>query len=80
MSLSKREIDEAIRLAGLTRDDEIDCDQCLADIAEFTEARVAGRSLSEALLAIEQHLSVCGECREEYEALRAAIEEVGSSE
>lgn len=80
MSLSKREVSELIRLAGVTRDEEIDCERCLDDVAEFAEARLAGRPLSEALAAVEQHLDVCGECREEYEALRDAIGEVADFE
>ena len=35
MALSKEEIAELLRLIGLTRDEEIDCERCLALVAEF---------------------------------------------
>ena len=69
MSLSKEEIAELLRLIGLTRDEEIDCERCLALVAEFAERELAGRSIPAGLEAVAHHLSVCAECREEYEAL-----------
>ena len=73
MSLSKDEIDGLLRLIGLTRDDEIDCERCLALVAEFAERELAGQSIPAGLEAVAHHLSVCVECREEYEALLRAL-------
>jgi uncharacterized protein with PIN domain len=73
MSLSKEQIDELIRQIGLTRDDEIDCERCLALVAEFAERELGGRSIPAGLDAVAHHLSVCAECREEYEALLHAL-------
>ncbi len=73
MSLSRGEIAELSRLIGLTRDDEIDCERCLALVAEFAERVLAGGSIPAGLEAVAQHLSVCAECREEYEALLQAL-------
>ena len=70
---SERELHELLRLIDLTREREIDCDACLERIAEFAEIELAGRSLSESLRRVEQHLAVCAECREEYELLRRAL-------
>jgi hypothetical protein len=73
MSLSKEEINNLMRLVGLTKDDEIDCDRCLALVAEFAERELEGRSISVGLEAVEHHLSVCVECCEEYQALLRAL-------
>jgi hypothetical protein len=73
MSLSKKEIDCLLRLICLTRDDEIDCEWCLALVAEFAERELAGRSIPAGLEAVAQHLSICGECCEEFEALLQAL-------
>ena len=73
MSLSKEEIDGLLRLIGLTRDDEIDCERCLALVAEFAERELAGRSVLAGLEAVAHHLSICAECCEEYEALLQAL-------
>jgi hypothetical protein len=73
MSLSKDETNDLIRLVGLTKDAEINCEECLALVAEFAEQQLAGRSIAEGLETVEQHLSICGECREEYEALQRVL-------
>ncbi len=74
MPLSREEIEGLLRLVGLTAEDEINCEACLALVAEFAERALAGRSVPEGLKVVEQHLAVCAECREEYEALKKAIE------
>ncbi|MEE4378129.1 MAG: hypothetical protein V2J55_11560 [Candidatus Competibacteraceae bacterium] len=76
MSLSKKEIDALLRLVNLTQDDEIDCEQCLSVVAEFAERELAGRSVPAGLEAVAQHLSICAECREEYEALQQALNDM----
>lgn len=73
MPLSKKELEGLLRLVGLTKDSEINCEQCLALVAEFAEHELAGKSVPEGLKAVEQHLSVCSECREEYKALPRAL-------
>lgn len=76
MSLSKKEINSLMRLVGLTKDDEINCEQCLSKVAEFAEQQLEGKSLTEGLKAVEHHLSVCRECHEEYEVLQQALREI----
>ena len=73
MALSKEEIAELLRLVGLTRDEEIDCERCLALVAEFAVRVLAGRSVPAGLEAVAHHLSICEECCEEYEALLQAL-------
>ncbi len=73
MPLSQSELEELLRLIGLTKDEELNCEQCLALVAEFAERKLAGRSIPEGLQEIEQHLSVCAECRDEYQALERAL-------
>ena len=73
MKLTKKEIDGLMRLIGLTKDEEINCEQCLALISEFAEQELAGKSVPEGLQAVEHHLSVCSECCEEYEVLKQAL-------
>ena len=73
MSLSKEEIDDLMRQISLTRDEEIDCERCLARVAEFAERELAGRSVPAGLEAVAHHLSICSECCEEYESLLQAL-------
>ncbi|MFZ5829419.1 MAG: hypothetical protein ACOY3P_04995 [Planctomycetota bacterium] len=77
MAISREELANLMRLVAHTRDREIDCDQCLMKVSEFAEQQLSNRPLPEAMRAIEQHFAVCGECREEYELLLAAMKELG---
>lgn len=74
MALTKTEIERLLGLIGRTEEVEIDCDQCLSLVAEYAEKALAGEPISAVLTAVEQHLAVCSECREEYEALQRALE------
>jgi hypothetical protein len=73
MLLSKEIIDGLLRLMGVTRDDEIGCERCLALVAEFAEREPAGRSVPAGLEAVAHHLSICEESCEEYDALLQAL-------
>ena len=74
MPLSRHEIDALMRLVGLTNDTEIDCEECLSVVAEFAEMQLKGKSISAGLRAVEHHLSICAECREEYEILLRTLD------
>ena len=76
MGLSKKDIHGLLRLVGLTKEEEIDCEECLSRVAEFAEQALAGKSIPAGLKAVAQHLSVCAECREEYEVLQQALEKM----
>ena len=76
MSLSKKEIDGLIRLIGLTKDEEINCEQCLYLVAEFAEQELKGKSIPDVLKAVEHHLSICAECQEEYKLLQGALRKI----
>ena len=73
MAFSKQEIENLLRLVSHTKDAELNCEQCLALVAEFAEQHLAGQSISSGLQAVQEHLSICDECREEYEALLATL-------
>ncbi len=73
MKLTREEIERLMQMLGLTKDKELDCDQCLCLVAEFAKQNLAGKSASEGFRLIEHHLSICGECHEEFEVLRASL-------
>lgn len=73
MSLSKNQIEELIRLISLTKEKEINCEQCLCLVAEFAEQELKGRSVRDALKVVEHHLSICTECHEEYTLLQDVL-------
>ncbi len=53
--------------------EEIGCDECFAELDRFAETVLAGLEVPEALRRVEAHLRRCRDCREEYEALLAAL-------
>ena len=73
MLLSNKQIKDLAHLLGLTREQELNCSECLDQVAEFAECELTGKPIPDALEAISHHLSLCTECREEYEALFLAL-------
>ena len=79
MSLARSELQKMLELVLDTTHDEIDCDGCLMQVGEFAERHLVGKPIPEGLQAVEQHLAICGECREEYELLRLALNSIEES-
>ena len=53
-----------------TQAEEISCSECFDLVSQFVELEVSGRDAAGELPQVEQHLSQCRACRDEYEALR----------
>jgi predicted anti-sigma-YlaC factor YlaD len=56
-----------------TRPDEIGCDECFEQLDRFVEMTLAGNNAAEAMPLVQDHLDRCHDCREEFEALLAAL-------
>ena len=67
-------VKEMARGIMTTRDDEIDCAECFEQVDQFVEMELAGKNAAEALPLVQDHLDRCGDCREEFEALRTALQ------
>ena len=73
MALDQQQVNRLLRAVANTRDVEISCDECLADMAEFAEAQLVGSEIPTALKRIETHIAYCPDCSEEYELLLEVI-------
>ncbi len=71
--LTPPQMDTLVQLIGQTREHEFDCGECQQHVSEFTEKQLAGLPLNEALASVEHHLTVCPECREEWQALEKIL-------
>lgn len=71
--MNPAEIRALFQAALLTGDDEIDCDACLRHLASYAEEHLGGVEKVAALTKVREHLLDCVECREEHDALAAAI-------
>jgi hypothetical protein len=63
-----------------THDQEMTCDECVADLATFIEVQLTGKPLSAALQAVHEHLERCHNCADEYHVLRQALATLGEEE
>ncbi len=60
-------------------DEEIGCDECFEQLHRFVEMRLSGLDTAQAMPLVQEHLEMCGECREEFEALLAALRATGEA-
>ena len=71
--LTPQQIEGLVRLISQTREHEFNCAECQRNIGEFAESQIAGLPLEGALAGVEQHLTVCSECHEEFLALEKIL-------
>jgi len=71
--LERQHVQTLLSQVSRTCDEELDCGDCLAAIAEFVELELVGAEVPEALQRIRHHLEMCPECAEEYEVLYAVF-------
>jgi len=67
--LTSEQVGSIVKMLGLTTDREFNCSECLQHVSEFAEYQLANKPVGEVIAKVEQHLALCPECREEYEAL-----------
>ena len=80
MALRPEQAKALIEMVMGTRDQEMTCDECGADIAEFVEVQLTGKPLSAALQAVQDHLERCHDCTDEYHVLRQALAALAEEE
>jgi hypothetical protein len=56
-----------------THVDEISCEECYSQLDRFTELTLQGSAAAQLMPRVQDHLDHCRECRQEYEALMAAV-------
>jgi hypothetical protein len=72
--LQPAQLTQMVRMAALTRPDEIGCDECFEHLDRFAELHLAGKNAAEAMPLVQDHLDRCGNCREEFELLLAVLQ------
>ena len=76
MTLTPVTLKRIVTSALNARPDEIGCDECFEQLDWFAELVLAGKSAAEAMPLVQDHLDRCRDCREEFEALLAALREI----
>jgi hypothetical protein len=73
LALPPDKIAGMVAMVAMTRPDEIDCNECFEQLDRFAELHLSGKDPAEAMPLVQDHLERCGDCREEFEALLAAL-------
>ena len=73
MTLDLDTLKQMVRGIITTRPDEIGCDECFEQLDRFVEMKLAGKNAAEAMPLVQDHLERCDDCRQEFEALLAAL-------
>ena len=73
MRLEPATLKRIVHSALTARPDEIGCDDCFEQLNQFAEMVLAGKDAAEAMPLVQDHLNRCRDCREEFEALLAAL-------
>ncbi len=74
MKLNTDILKNMLRAVIGTKDEEIGCDDCFEKLDNFIEMKLAGKSPEQAMPLVQDHLQRCKECRQEYEALIEALQ------
>ena len=73
MYLDSSTLKRIARAIATAHPDEIGCDECFSQVDEYVDLVLEGKSAAEALPLVQDHLDHCDDCREEFEALLAAV-------
>ena len=71
--LKRGDLAKLVRVVAETRETEIGCDECFERLDSFAEAELYGVEASTAMPLVGDHLDRCEDCRDEFEALLAAL-------
>lgn len=65
-----------VEMIFTTGEHELSCEDCFDRVDQFAELKLAGKDAATAMPLVQDHLSRCKCCREEFEALLKAIEAI----
>jgi hypothetical protein len=69
-----------IETLEFTEDAEIDCGEVYQLLDQYAEAHLRGDDAAKLMPLVKQHLEICRECHEEFEALLSILEGIAAEE
>ena len=63
-----------LRILDSVRDEEMSCDEMFTRLDEFVETEVQSKDAGKLMPLLREHLDMCPDCDEEYEALLTVLE------
>jgi len=64
-----------LRVLENVRTDDISCNEVFAQLDQYVEQEVKGEDAARLMPLLREHLDLCSDCCEEYEALMTVLEE-----
>ena len=74
MQIPIEKLKTMVRGVARTQEIEYSCDDAYRLLDEFTEAVVQGKDVAALMPLVQQHLDLCPDCREEFEALLRVVQ------
>lgn len=78
--LSNEAIVSFLHVLESVREEEATCDEVYARIDEYVEKEVDSKDAAQLMPLVREHLDLCSECCEEYEALLDVLEKTSRDE
>ena len=69
-----------LRVLESVREEEVPCDEVYSRIDEYVEREVGQKDAAQLMPLVREHLDMCSECCEEYEALLDVLEKTSKEE
>lgn len=69
-----------LRVLESVREEDVPCDEVYARIDQYVEREVDQKDAAQLMPLIREHLDVCSDCCEEYEALLRVLEKTSREE
>jgi len=69
-----------LRVLESVREEDVPCDEVYARIDEYVEREVDKKDAAQLMPLVREHLNLCSDCCEEYEALLDILEKTSKEE
>jgi len=69
-----------LRVLESVREEDVPCDEVYARIDQYVEREVDKKDAAQLMPLVREHLDVCSECCEEYQALLDVLEKTSKAE
>ncbi len=74
MQIPINKLKTMVRGVARTQETEYSCDDVYQLLDEFTEAVAQGKDVAKLMPLVQQHIEMCPDCREEFEALLRVVQ------
>ncbi len=80
MKIETTTLKKVLMSLSITHDEEMTCGECYQEVDQYVDMLNEGKSPSEILPMVKNHIEICPPCREEFEALMEALEAMEEEE